>query len=105
MRRKINMINENLYKGTTTNYNTLEEKEVKSVVLYAHSDNVLYHDKAHKVKVAKTDLLTLLQGRVIIESSDTFFIPVRYKANVAGHIDVFCAESASAEKTFKSDVK
>lgn len=99
------MLNEKLYKNTTTNYNTLEEKEVKSVVLYAHTDNILYHDVAHKVKVSKDDMLALLEGRVIVKTTDAFFIPVRYKANNAGHIDVFCAESASTEKTFKSDVK
>ena len=41
------------------NYTNADNKFLESVVLYAHSDNILYEDKAHKVKVKKAAFETI----------------------------------------------
>ena len=96
---------EKLYRNLTVNFADLEEKFVKSVVLYGHTDNFLYLDKAHKTKVSKAVALQLLQGTVIIEAADASYYPVRFKVGSGGNIEVVVKDDASTEKTYKSDAK
>lgn len=61
-------------------YGDLKDKYVSKVVLYGHSDNVLYYDSAHKEAVPHDDLLDLAKkGLVLISADETFYHPVFFK--------------------------
>lgn len=83
-------------------YANAEEKFVKSVVLYAHSDNILYRDEAHTVAVNHDELLNLcMKGLLIVKKDDAYYTPVHFKEN-AGEIDVLIATDLETGTTVKS---
>lgn len=62
-------------------YAKVDEKFVKTVVLYANGSKVLFYDKEAKTdKVAKTDLQELFTKGVMVVMSDNFYKPVCLKA-------------------------
>lgn len=79
-----------------------EEKFAKSVVLHAHSDNVLYLDADHTIAVTHDELLNLcLKGLLIVKKDDTYYAPIHFKEN-ASEIDVLIATDMETGTTVKS---
>lgn len=57
-----------------------DEVYVSNVVLYGHSDNVLYYDAEHKTSVSNAELMDLLKkGIVLIYDTDVYYLPVMFK--------------------------
>ncbi len=72
----------------TKTYSTSEEKFLRSVTLYAHTDNKLYYDKAHTQKVNKADLMNICaKGLLTVMKDNTFCAPVAFKEN-SGEVEV-----------------
>lgn len=69
-----------------------EEKYVKTVVLYGHSDNYLYADESHTEKIDKSTLLDLCLKGVTVKYESAYYPPVLFKEN-AGAIEVVIATS------------
>ena len=70
-----------------------EEKFVKTVALYGHSDNYLYVDESHAEKIDKDTLLDLcLKGMAVINYESAYYTPVLFKEN-SGAIEVVIATS------------
>lgn len=58
----------------------VDEVHVSNVVLYGHSDNVLYYDVEHKISVSNAELMDLLKkGIVLIHDTDVYYLPVMFK--------------------------
>lgn len=75
-----------------------EEKYLRSVVLYAHTDNCLYFDDAHKDGVDKDTLLNMcMKGIAVINTDDTFYKPVFFKENSGKYVEVTIATSISSD--------
>lgn len=68
-------------------YETADEKNVKTVMLYADASDKLFYDVAAKVdKVSQEDLLDLFILGVTIVKSDVYYRPVAFKTNaIVGH--------------------
>ena len=75
-------------------YAKSEEKFVKTVVLYGHSDTYLYADEAHTTKINKDDLLDLCLKGVTIKYESAYYTPVFFKEN-AGVVEVTIATAIS----------
>lgn len=61
-------------------YGDLKDKYVSKVVLYGHSDNVLYYDSTHKEAVPHDELLDLAKkGLILVSADSTFYYPVFFK--------------------------
>lgn len=87
-------------------YAQAEEKFAKTVVLYAHSDNVLYLDAEHTTAVDRATLLNLcVKGLAVVFDTDTYYFPVSFKDNTTD-VSVVIATSigtgTSTSKTLKS---
>lgn len=87
-------------------YGDLKDKYVAKVVLYGHSDNVLYYDAAHKNAISHDDLLDLAKkGLVLISADSTFYHPVFFK-DESGEVKVTVATSigtgTSTSKEYQS---
>lgn len=87
-------------------YGDLKDKYVSKVVLYGHSDNVLYYDAAHKNAVSHDDLLDLAKkGLVLIYADSTFYHPVFFK-DEGGEVKITVATAigtgTSTSKEYKS---
>lgn len=53
---------------------------IGKVVLYAHSDNVLYYDAEHKTSVNREELLDMLmKGLVLVFDTDSYYYPAFFK--------------------------
>lgn len=83
-----------------------EEKFVKNVVLYAHSDNILYVDAEHTEPINRENLWNLCRkGLVVVFDTDSYYYPVSFKDNttdVSVVIATSIDSSSSASKTLKS---
>lgn len=89
-------------KNMPVTYARSEEKFAKSVVLHAHSDNVLYKDAEHTIAVTHDELLNLcLKGMLIVKKDDTYYAPIHFKEN-ASEIDVLIATDMETGTTVKS---
>lgn len=87
-------------------YGDLKDKYVSKVVLYGHSDNILYYDAAHKNAVSHDELLDLAKkGLVLISANDTFYHPVFFK-DESGEVKITVATAigtgTSTSKEYKS---
>lgn len=87
-------------------YGDLKDKYVSKVVLYGHSDNVLYYDTAHKNAVSHDELLDLAKkGLVLISAAETFYHPVFFK-DEGGEVKITVATAigtgSSTSKEYKS---
>ena len=61
-------------------YGDLKDKYVSKVVLYGHSDKVLYYDATHKNAISHDDLLDLAKkGLILVSANSTFYYPVFFK--------------------------
>lgn len=61
-------------------YADSKDLHVCKVVLYAHSDNVLYYDAEHTTSVSHEELMDLLKkGLVLVFNEDTYHYPVFFK--------------------------
>lgn len=90
-----------------TVFNNAGEQELRKVVLYAHTDNFLYVDDKHKIKVAAAELLDMCMKGLVLVTTDgkTFNSPVAFK-NETTHVsvNVEAGKTATADiKTYKSD--
>lgn len=73
-----------------------EEKYLRSVVLYGHSDNYLYSDEKHTLKIDKDTLFNLcIKGLVVVFMDNTYYKPVFFKEN-SGHVEVTIATNVSS---------
>lgn len=90
----------------TTIFNDAGEQEIRKVVLYAHTDNFLYVDAAHKTKVGAAALLDMcMKGMVLVTvDSKTFNCPVAFKnADTHVAVSVETGDAATANiKAYKS---
>lgn len=75
-------------------YANSEEKFVKTVVLYGHTDNYLYVDEGHKTKINKDDLLDLCMKGTTIKYESAYYTPVFFKEN-SGAVEVTIATAIS----------
>ena len=89
------------------NFTNAADKFPESVVLYGHSDNLLYEDKAHKVKVKKAVFETIPVNRLLVEKDGVVYIPVSIKVNTPDdEVVVITNSSTSASAaTFKTSEK
>ncbi len=89
-----------------TIYNDGGEQEIRTVVLYGHTDNFLYLEAAHKTKVRGKKLLDLcMKGMVLVTSDNaTFNAPISFKKESAFvSVKVEAGDTATANiKTYKS---
>lgn len=61
-------------------YGDLKDKYVAKVVLYGHSDNVLYYDKEHTTAITHDELMDLCKkGLVLVTDGTAFYYPVIFK--------------------------
>lgn len=84
-----------------------EEKFLKRVIVYGHSDNALYVDEAHTTKLSKDDALNLcVKGLMVVHMDETYYNPVLFKEN-GGKVDVTIATTigtgTSESKVLSSD--
>lgn len=90
-----------------TVFNNAGEQELRKVVLYAHTDNFLYVDDKHKIKVAAAELLDMCMKGLVLVTIDgkTFNSPVAFKNETTYvSVNVEAGETATADiKTYKSD--
>lgn len=57
-----------------------KDLHVGKVVLYAHSDSVLYYDAEHKTSVNREELLDMLmKGLVLVFDTDSYYYPAFFK--------------------------
>ena len=89
------------------NYTNADNKFLESVVLDAHSDNVLYEDKAHKVKVKKAAFMTIPVNRLLVEKDGIMYIPASVKVG-SPDVEVVVMTNSSttaSAATFKTSEK
>lgn len=67
-----------------------EEKYVKNVILYGHTDNYLYTDAEHTQKVDKDTVMNLCKKGVLVDYQSAFYAPISFKEN-SGHLEVVIA--------------
>lgn len=61
-------------------YADSKDLNICKVVLYAHSDNILYYDKVHKNAVTRAELMDLLKkGLALIFDTDSYYFPLFFK--------------------------
>lgn len=87
-------------------YADSEEKWVKTVVLYGHTDKYLYEDADHTTKVDKDTAMNLCLKGVKIMYSDAYYMPVFFKEEsgyVAVTIATTIASSTSASVVLYSE--
>lgn len=78
-----------------TNFAKSEEKYAKSVVLYAHSDNVLYKDEGHTTAVTHDELMNLcMKGMLIVKKDSIYYFPVFFQEK-SSEIEVTIATAIS----------
>ena len=93
---------------TDRKFSDSEQKYVKSVVLYGHTDTYLYSDAAHTEanKIDHDTLLDLcLKGLVIVCVSNVYYNPISFKEDtgaVAVTIATNVAASGSASSVYYS---
>lgn len=75
-----------------------EEKFVKTVVLYGHTDNYIYIDEAHTTKVGKDTLLNLCLKGITIKYNDVYYKPV-YFSDEETYVSVTIATVVNAAST------
>lgn len=76
-------------------YAQAEEKYLKTVVLNAHSDNVLYLDSAHTIAVSHDELMNLcLKGSLVVKKDSVYYMPVSFQEK-SGEIEVTIATAIS----------
>lgn len=79
-------------------FSNSEEKWVKTVILYAHSDNYLYTDEAHTEKIDKDTLLDLCLKGVTVMYEEGYYTPVSFKEE-SGHLTVTIATAIDASSS------
>lgn len=61
-------------------YADSKDLHVAKVVLYAHSDKVLYYDAEHKISVNREELMDMLmKGLVLVFDTDSYYYPAFFK--------------------------
>lgn len=90
-----------------TVFNDAGEQEIRTVVLYGHSDNFLYVDEKHAKKAAASDVLNACMKGMLLVTADskTFTAPIAFKreSNYMS-VNVETGTNATAAiKTYKSD--
>lgn len=90
-----------------TTFNDAGEQEIRTVVLYGHTDNFLYIDEKHTAKAAAADVLNVcMKGLLLVTAdSETFTAPIAFKRET-NHVSVNVETgnaAVAAIKTYKSD--
>lgn len=90
-----------------TVFNDAGEQELRTVVLYGHSDNFLYADEKHTKKAAAADVLNACMKDMLLVTADgkTFTAPIAFKREtnyMSVNVETGTAATA-AIKTYKSD--
>lgn len=90
-----------------TIFNDAGEQEIRTVVLYGHTDNFLYADDKHSVKAAAADVLNACMKGMLLVTADgkTFTAPIAFKREtnyMSVNVETGTAATA-AIKTYKSD--
>lgn len=79
-----------------------KDKYVSNVVLYGHSDNILYQDGGHTQAINRADLLDLcMKGLVLVSKDGSYYKPVSFKDNTTD-VSVSILTAASTLGTLKS---
>lgn len=89
---------------TDRKFSDSEQKYVKAVVLYGHTDNYLYADEAHTEanKIDHDALLDLcLKGMVVVKTADAFYNPISFKED-SGAVAVTVATNVDASGSASS---
>lgn len=76
-------------------YSDSEEKYVKTVILYGHTDNYVYADAEHTQKIDKDTLLILCLKGVTINYQNAYYTPVFFKEN-SGHLEITIATAIAS---------
>lgn len=76
-------------------YSDSEEKYVKTVILYGHTDNYVYADAEHTQKIDKDTLLNLCLKGVTINYQSAYYTPVFFKEN-SGHLEITIATAIAS---------
>lgn len=85
-------------------YSGYEDKNVKTIVLYATSDSGhLSIDDKGKTKLNKDELLSLLmKGFVVVELDDAYYVPTKF--SVTGtYVTVVCAGDGTPKTFYSSE--
>lgn len=73
------------------NFAKSEERYAKSVVLIAHSDNVLYKDAEHTIAVTHDELMNLcMKGMLVVKKDAVYYFPVFFQEK-SGEVEVTIA--------------
>ena len=73
-----------------------EEKYLKKVILYGHSDKYLYQEEAHTTKIDKDALMGLcMKGLLLVKYNDAYYTPVFFKEE-SGYLSVTIATNIAA---------
>lgn len=83
-------------------YNDAGEQEIRTVVLYAHTDNFVYFDSTHKTKVGAAELLNLCMKGMVVVTVDgkTYNRPIAFK-NETTHVSVTVETGSAATAAIK----
>lgn len=76
-------------------YSDSEEKYVKTVILYGHTDNYVYADAEHTQKIDKDTLLNLCLKGVTINYQSAYYMPIFFKEN-SGHLEITIATAIAS---------
>ena len=90
-----------------TVFNDAGEQELRTVVLYGHTDNFLYVDDKHTKKASASDVLNACMKGMLLVTADgkTFTAPIAFKREtnyMSVNVETGTAATA-AIKTYKSD--
>ncbi len=90
-----------------TIFNDAGEQEIRTVVLYAHTDEFLYVDEKHTKKAPAADVLNAcMKGMVLVTAdSKTFNAPIAFKRDttfVSVNVETG-TDATAAIKTYKTD--
>lgn len=83
------------FKNMNVVYADAEEKYIKNVILYGHTDKYLYIDEAHKTKVDAETLMNLCKKGLIVVYNGFHCAPICFKEN-SGHIEVTVATGTTS---------
>lgn len=86
-----------------TIFNDAGEQEIRTVVLYAHTDNFVYTDAKHKTKVGAAALLEMcMKGMALITTDGKAFNrPIAFK-NESTHVSVTVETGTGATANIKA---
>lgn len=83
-------------------YNDAGEQELRTVVLYAHTDNFVYLEPKHESKVGAAELLNLCMKGMVVVTTDgkTYNRPIAFK-NENTHVSVTVETGSAATAAIK----